>query len=299
MSKIFFDELNIRKPEINLNVGSGTHTYQTATTMTKLESVLDDIKPTMVMLYGDVNATLAGALVCAKRQIPISHVESGLRSSDLSMPEEINRIITDHIAKLLFCPSNHSKKILSYEGINKGVYVVGDVMYDIFNQNVDNINDDDIADYVLLTMHRAENTQLEKIELRLEQLSKIKHNIIYPIHPRTKKMIKQFKITVPTNIKIIDPLGWLDLMNVAKKSLYIITDSGGLQKEALWLKKYCLTIRNETEWIETIQQGVNQIIKIDDKIVDPPINKKGDFHNPYGDGSASIKIASTILNYFN
>ena len=210
------------------------------------------------------------------------------------MPEEINRVITDHISTMLFCPSIISKNNLKQEGIKKNIFVVGDVMYDIFKKWESRFNyKNKYGDYVLLTMHRAENTVPDILRKRLYQLSEIDLKIIYPIHPRTKKVLSQNKITIPKNIQIIDPVGWVELMGIGRNASFIITDSGGLQKEALWLNKHCLTIREQTEWVETIQQNVNQLVKVDNNISIPDI-RKGDFSNPYGDGNASEKITDII-----
>ena len=208
-------------------------------------------------------------------------------------------MITDHVSDLLFCPSNHSKELLSREGIVKGTHIVGDVMFDIFNEMKKIIKPSITSkEFALLTMHRAENTSIENLHIRLSQLQKLDIQIQYPIHPRTKKIIKLNNITIPNNIKIIEPLGYMELLNLASASQFIITDSGGLQKEAMWLKKHCITIREETEWIETINQGVNKLIKLDNSIDFPNLNT-GNFANPYGDGNASIKIVKIISSYLN
>ena len=294
MSDIFINELNISKPNYNLNVGSNTHAKQTSDIICKLEEIIFNIKPRAVLVYGDTNSTLGAAIAVSKLKIPLIHIEGGLRSFNKAMPEEINRVITDHISSILFCPSNISKNNLSQEGIEKNVFVVGDVMYDIFKKWEEKFNSKNrYGDYVLLTMHRAENTMPDMLRKRLAQLSELAMKIIFPIHPRTKKVLAQNEITIPKNMQIIEPMGWLELMGIGRNARFIITDSGGLQKEALWLKKHCLTIREQTEWVETIQQHVNQLVKVEDNISIPAL-RKGDFSNPYGDGDASEKITDII-----
>jgi len=299
MSDIFFKDLNIPVAKYNLNIGSNSHGKQTGDLLIVLEKILIKEEPDAVIVYGDTNSTLGGAIATSKLNIPLIHIEAGLRSFNKNMPEEINRVITDHVSDLLFCPSNHSKELLSREGIVKGTYIVGDVMFDIFNEKKKIIKPSIATkEFALLTMHRAENTSIENLHIRLSQLQKLDIQIQYPIHPRTKKIIKSNNITTPNNIKIIEPLGYMELLNLASASQFIITDSGGLQKEAMWLKKHCITIREETEWIETINQGVNKLIKLDNSIDFPNLNT-GNFTNPYGDGNASIKIVKIISSYFN
>ena len=298
MSDIFFKDLNIPVAKYNLNIGSNSHGKQTGDLLIVLEKILIKEEPDAVIVYGDTNSTLGGAIATSKLNIPLIHIEAGLRSFNKNMPEEINRVITDHVSDLLFCPSNHSKELLSREGIVKGTYIVGDVMFDIFNEKKKIIKPSIATkEFALLTMHRAENTSIENLHIRLSQLQKLDIQIQYPIHPRTKKIIKSNNITTPNNIKIIEPLGYMELLNLASASEFIITDSGGLQKEAMWLKKHCITIREETEWIETINQGVNQLIGLNEFI---NINlSNGDFTNPYGEGDTSEKIISIIKNYFS
>ena len=299
MSEIFLKELNLSKPKFNLNIGSKSHTEQIGEIILKLEPIIKKNNPQAILVYGDTNSTLGAAITSAKLNIPLIHIEAGLRSFNKKMPEEQNRIITDHISNLLFCPSTISKKNLINENIKNNIFVVGDVMYDIFKQfNPQFKSDNKYNDYVLLTMHRAENTTPEMLIKRLNQISKLNLKFIYPLHPRTKQIIENNNILLPNNIKTIEPLSWLNLMKIANHAKFIITDSGGLQKEALWLKKHCITIRNETEWLETILQGVNHLITIDNEITIPDINK-GDFSNPYGDGNTSEKIAKVIKTNLN
>ena len=294
LSDIFFSELNIPNANYNLNVGSSSHASQTSKILSLLEPILIKEKPDFVILYGDTNSTLGGALVCAKLHIPIVHIEAGLRSFNKLMPEEINRLITDHVSSILFTPSIESLKNLERENIREGVYNSGDVMYDIFCRFEKSFEiDKKFKNYSLLTLHRAENTFEKTLKIRLDQIRQIGEEVIFPIHPRTKKIIHSMDINIPSNIKIIDPVGWFELMGLIKGANYIFTDSGGMQKEAFWHKKLCYTLRNETEWIETVEQGANFIIKDDDKInLSDYINSN--FDNPYGNGDASEKIAQYI-----
>ena len=296
MSEIFFKELSIQAPKHNLNIGSQSHAIQTSEIISKLEPIIINEKPNAILVYGDTNSTLGAAITAAKLNITLIHIEAGLRSFNKEMPEEINRIITDHMSNLLFCPSINSKNNLSDENIQNNTFVVGDVMYDIFKKFHSYFDaKNKYGDYALLTMHRAENTTPTMLQKRLKQISKIKMKFIYPLHPRTKQIINNNRISLPNNIMTINPIGWFDLMKLGKNSKFIITDSGGLQKESLWLKKYCITIRNETEWIETINQGVNKLNTIDEKLSIPKTSI-GDFQNPYGDGKAAEKITEIIIN---
>ena len=298
MSDIFLEELNIADIKYNLDIGSSSGINQIASILINFEKILIDESPDGVIVYGDTNSTIGGALTAAKLNIPIFHIESGLRSFNKKMPEEVNRITTDRLSSILFCPSNLSQKNLKNEGIDKNIYVVGDVMYDIFyklNNKIKSYNNDE--DFFLLTLHREENTSKYCLQERFNQLSSINKKIIYPMHPRVKKEIELNTYDIPDNIEIIDPLSWLNLISLAKSSYAIITDSGGMQKEALWLNKFCFTLRNETEWIETIELGANKLIHIDEKNVDFDSIPNFQHSNPYGNGDASKKISEIIFNY--
>ena len=295
MSELFFRELQIPEAKYNLGVGSGTHGEQTGEMLKKLEPVIEKEYPDLVLVYGDTNSTLAGSLAASKIHIPIGHVEAGLRSFNRKMPEEINRVLTDHIATLLFCPSGISRENLKKEGITNGIHVVGDVMYDIFKKYEHQFPDDNLyGEYSILTMHRAENTTMDVLPKRIRQIGELDTKVIYPVHPRTRKYLKEYSIALPDNILLIEPVGWLELMGLVKHAKFVLTDSGGLQKEALWHGKHCYTLRNETEWIETINQGVNIMVKEEGKI-NLSENKMRDFTNPYGFGDSSTNIVN-ILN---
>jgi UDP-GlcNAc3NAcA epimerase len=296
MSELFFKELEIPGAKYDLGVGSGTHGEQTGEMLKKLEPVIEKEKPDYVLVYGDTNSTLAGSLAASKLHIPIGHVEAGLRSFNRKMPEEINRVLTDHISSLLFCPSNVSKENLKKEGITAGVHEVGDVMYDIFRKFEHQFPDDNPhGEYCLLTMHRAENTTKDVLPKRIRQISELDTRVVCPVHPRTQKYLEEYSIAIPDNLLLIDPVGWLELMGLVKHSEFVLTDSGGLQKEAFWHGKQCFTLRNETEWIETVEQKSNSIVGEED-FLDVTTIQNGDFTNPFGDGNASEEIVEIISN---
>ena len=296
MSELFFKELEIPAEKYNLGVGSGTHGEQTGKMLRKLEPIIEEENPDWVLVYGDTNSTLAGALAASKLHIPIGHIEAGLRSCNRKMPEEINRVLTDHISTLLFCPSDFSKENLIKEGITNGVHVVGDVMYDIFRKFEHKFPDvNQYGEYCILTMHRAENTTKDVLKKRIRQIGGLNIKIVYPVHPRTKKVLKEYSIDIPGNLLLIEPVGWIELMGLVKHAQFVLTDSGGLQKEALWHRKHCFTLRNETEWTETINQKVNTLVKEDDQINLSEI-KKCDYENPYANKNSSKKIIEIIKN---
>ena len=247
MSTIFFRELNIPEPNLNLGVGSGHHGKQTAQMLILIEEVLLSMNPDWVLVYGDTNSTLAGALAAAKLRIPIAHVEAGLRSFNREMPEEYNRVLTDHCSDLLFCPTQTAVQNLEHEGITKGVYLVGDVMCDsvIYNIKLSEKKSRILEklnlkskDYVLATIHRAENTdEPKKLKSIFNALGNIAQNgwhVIVPLHPRTRKFLDKSKIYPPNNLVLIDPVSYLDMLLLEKQAKIILTDSGGVQKEAYW-----------------------------------------------------------------
>ncbi|AIY78799.1 UDP-N-acetylglucosamine 2-epimerase [Clostridium botulinum 202F] len=310
MSDIFFEELGIPKPDYNLNIGSSNHGNQTGSMLCALEDIYLKEKPDMVLVYGDTNSTLAGSLCASKLLIPVAHVEAGLRSFNKAMPEEQNRILTDHISDLLFAPTLTAVKNLATENIIKGVYNAGDVMYDAINlfkekaKEISNITETlDLTpnSYILSTIHRAENTNsLERLTSIIKALSECNKKIILPLHPRTKKFISKYNLHVGDNIKIIDPVGYLEMISLQENSAKIVTDSGGVQKEAYFLKKPCITMRDETEWIETVENGWNVIVGSDsNKILNAieNFNPTGTPASAFGDGDTSSKITDIIQNY--
>ncbi|MCL5407048.1 MAG: UDP-N-acetylglucosamine 2-epimerase (non-hydrolyzing) [Patescibacteria group bacterium] len=316
MSAVFFDELKIPKADYNLGIGSGTQGKQTGKMLQKIEQILLKEKPDMVIIYGDTNSTVAGALAAAKLHIPIAHIESGMRSYNRQMPEEINRIISDHVSEFLFCSTSSSVKILKGEGIKKNVYFVGDVMHDIQkkikNQKLktkDTILEElniEPKKYILATVHRQENTdKKENLINIIEAFAKINEKVIFAVHPRTKKYLKEYRlerIIKNSNIELIDPVGFLEMIILESNAKLILTDSGGVQKEAFLDHVPCITLREETEWVETVQSGWNQLAGTNkEKIIKFARNfpKPKNHPNFLGDGNAYLKIAKIIKEYVN
>ncbi len=308
MSQAFFEELNIPEPDFNLEIGSGQHGEQTGKMLIEIEKVLLDVKPDLVMVYGDTNSTLAGALVSAKLQIPVVHVEAGLRSFNRQMPEEINRIVADSVSKYLFAPTQTAVDLLTREGLRQGVYLTGDVMYDAFLYNSQIAEKSDILErlginsqpYYLTTVHRPQNTDdpaiLKTLISTLEHLNTL---IIFPIHPRTRNLMKQFGITTNSpNLRLIDPVGYLDMLNLEKRAKLILTDSGGVQKEAYFAGVPCLVLRPETEWVELVEHGWAKLIGSNFQRIPDEIKRFADFHSEntviFGEGNASLKIAEIL-----
>ncbi len=312
MSDIFFSEMQISKPDYNLDINGISHGAMTGQMMEKIESILLKEKPEQVVVYGDTNSTLAGAIAAKKLHLNLCHVEAGLRSFNMNMPEEINRILTDRISDILFCPSTTAVNNLKKEGFEKidcKILNSGDVMFDsiifyskISQQKSNVIEKLKLNNFILCTVHRAENTDdINRLSSILAALNKLNQTIkvVLPLHPRTKKIIKQNSIK--TEFLIIDPVGYFDMVELIRHSSLIMTDSGGLQKEAFFLKKHCVTLRDETEWTELIDMGYNVIVGADEqKIIEMAermLVKKSDFSkNLYGSGNASKVIVDTICN---
>lgn len=309
MSDIFYKDLNLPKVDYNLEVGSDSQGKQTGLMLEKIEEVLLKEKPDLVLIYGDTNSTVAGALAASKLHIPVGHIEAGMRSFNRQMPEEINRVISDHLSSLLFCTSKSVIKLLKNEGIANGVFLVGDVMNDLQKKiPISNFQFPIMEqlslkskEYILTTIHRQENTDIkENLTNILEAFSQIKDTIVWPIHPRTKKYIEQYKLRLSSNIKIIEPLGYKDMICLEANAKMILTDSGGVQKEAYIAKVPCITLRNETEWTETVESGWNQLTgtnvkKILKLIKDFP--KPKNHPNFLGRGDAYLKITQIIKDY--
>ncbi|MDP4177084.1 MAG: UDP-N-acetylglucosamine 2-epimerase (non-hydrolyzing) [Bacillota bacterium] len=311
MSRIFFDELQIPKPDYNLCVGSGGHGTQTGNMLIKLEEIYLKEKPDMILVYGDTNSTLAGALCGSKMLIPVAHIEAGLRSFNMTMPEEQNRILTDHISKFLFVPTISAINNLKKEGLEKNVYNVGDVMFDAnihFRKKAEQKSNiiDTLGlyhnEYILTTIHRAENTNdINRLKNIITALNNSGKTIVLPLHPRTKRYMADYNLKFMDNIKVIEPVGYLDMISLEEHAAKIVTDSGGVQKEAFFMKKPCITMRDETEWIETVENGWNTIVSTDsNKILDAIINffPKNNQNNIFGDGNAASKIVDIISKNF-
>jgi len=307
MSEIFFDQLNMNKPNHMLNVGSSNHGVQTAKMMIDIEKIIVDEKPNGMVVYGDTNSTLAGALIAAKLNIPIFHIEAGLRSYNKEMPEEINRVLTDHISTCLFTPSQISIQNLKKEGIVNGVYNVGDVMKDLlyFVKNNDLIGANVIKEnYYYVTIHRPYNTNnKQRLSYVLDSLDSLDLIVILAIHPRTSNLMKTFNLKKEyyKNINFIEPQSYFDNLTYLNFTKALITDSGGMQKEAYWLKKKCVTIRKETEWTETLENGNNTLLFDDLSSIQDILNCELEFWNEnlYGKGYSSDKIVNHIKNNLN
>jgi len=308
MSALFFDELVIPTPNYHLGIGSGTHGVQTGRMLEGIEQVLMKEHPDWVIVYGDTNSTLAGALAGAKLDIPIAHVEAGLRSFNRTMPEEINRVVTDHLSDRLFCPTETARKHASDEGITRGVEVVGDVMYDILLQVFPKIHahlqtllpalEVTPQGYLLVTVHRAANTDdPEAIRDIVCALNKMEMPIIFPVHPRTRVCLERYDIVCKKHIHLIEPVGYIDMLALEQAAYRILTDSGGVQKEAFLLGVPCITLREETEWTETVESGWNAVVGTCCHAIIEAIGRsmpKPPQQNPFGDGNAAARIAQAL-----
>ncbi|MFW2564599.1 non-hydrolyzing UDP-N-acetylglucosamine 2-epimerase [Acinetobacter baumannii] len=311
MSDIFFEEMDIPVPKYKLQTGGKTHAAMTGQQLEKIEEILIKEKPDLVLVYGDTNSTLAGALSAVKLHIPIAHIEAGLRSFNRKMPEEINRILTDQVSDYLFVPSLGAKNNLLNEGVDENkIFIVGDIMYDVslyYTEKMekptwfDSLN---LNNFILCTIHRAENTDDEfKLQSIFKGLGLSNKDIILPLHPRTVNKIKEHNIIIPNNIKIVDPVGYLEMVWLEVHSDLIVTDSGGVQKEAYFHCKYCVTLREETEWVELVEYGFNKLVGYDTKLIVDAINissaQKIEALGIYGDGETAKKILDSILSIFN
>ncbi len=304
MNEIFFKELNILQPKYNLNIKSKYHGEMTSKMMEGIEKILLREKPDYTLVYGDTNSTLAGALASKKLNIPVIHIEAGLRSYNKKMPEEINRVLTDHCSDILFTPSKLAGQNLKREGIQQNLIInVGDIMYDVFLSVYKKLKKKNKTFDILVTIHRAENTNFKSNMLNiiknLNKLSK-EYNILFPIHPRTKKIMGQYKILkiLSKKIKVIKPLSYKQAIYYLKYAKLLITDSGGMQKEAFFAKTQTLTIRNETEWPETIVAKYNRLVEPKEKLIYAFVKKyiscKGINSKPYGVGNAAKIVLKKI-----
>lgn len=320
MSDVFFEELGIPKPDYNLSVGSGSHGLQTARMLEKIEELILIEKPDGMLVYGDTNSTLAGALAASKLHIPVFHVEAGLRSYNKLMPEEQNRVLTDHMSDLLLCPTQTAVDNLEKEGITAGVFNTGDIMYDVVLRNIEiskrrysagawlnELRDENgkspslqEKDYILATIHRAENTDdHKKLHEIFSAFRKMDKPVILPIHPRTRKLIDELDIKLD-NITIINPVGYLLMLYLTANAYMVVTDSGGLQKEAYFLKTPCTTLRDQTEWVETLENGWNILSPIDVNTILRTVSRELNcLQHPqprlFGNGNAAEQICKAIL----
>lgn len=317
MSRIFFKELNIPLPDRNLNVGSGSQGMQTAKMLERIEKILLEYKSEMVVVLGDTNSTLAGTLAAAKLNIPIAHIEAGLRSFKLSMPEEINRIVSDHLSRLLFCPTPNAVKLLKREGIKGRIVMTGDIMCDALKMTaplcakrkslLERLGVED-KDYYLLTLHRDFNTdRAEGLKSLLNNLKRLNKTVLFPVHPRTKKAIHSYGLSKMlknlSRVIVVKPQGYIDFLTLQLHAAAILTDSGGVQKEAYMLKIPCVTLRDETEWIETLKGNANRLAGRYGRRLAKEVAmlKKGQYwkKNVFGDGKASKKIVKELNRFLN
>jgi UDP-N-acetylglucosamine 2-epimerase len=307
MSQTFFDELGIPAPDYNLEVGSGSHAAQTAEILVRFEEVLLKENPDIVVVRGDTNSTLAGALVASKLHIPTVHIEAGERSFDRRMPEEINRLVADQLSSAYFCVSQTAVRQLANEGITKNVFWVGDVMLDVnlanrilARQKSTILSRLELApeQYGLVTIHRAANTDdPARLANIVKVLTQVDETVVFPVHPRTRSALQKLDVQFGDNVCLIEPVGYYDMMLLEENARIIATDSGGVQREAYFMKKPCLTFRDETEWTETVQVGWNKLVGVDVKHI---LNEWKTFSPPaeyppiFGDGAAGEKIGELL-----
>ncbi len=308
MSEVFFAALDIPRPDYNLEVGSGSQALQTAEMMKGLEGVLEKEGPDFVLVYGDTNSTLAGALVAAKMGLRLGHVEAGLRSYNRGMAEEINRIVADHLSTLLFCPTQTAVENLQREGITRGVHLVGDVMYDVALQSAQAARSRDIVkrlglrpgDYILATVHRPQSVDdPETLKGIVAALVDCGRTVVFPVHPRTRKNLQSFGLwdELRSKVKAIDPVDYLDFLALLMEASKVVTDSGGVQKEAYFFGVPCITLRDETEWIETMEDGWNALVGTDTEDILHAIanfNPSGTKAKSFGDGHAAERISRIL-----
>ncbi|WP_255192411.1 non-hydrolyzing UDP-N-acetylglucosamine 2-epimerase [Natronobeatus ordinarius] len=312
LSGVFFEELGIPEPEYNLGVGSDSHGRQTAAMLEGLEEIIEAETPDIVLLYGDTNSTLAGAIAASKIEPLVAHVEAGLRSYNREMPEEINRVLTDHASDLLFPPSESAADTLEGEGITEGVHVVGDVMYDailwardVAQRESDVLGRVGVEDggFILSTVHRAGNTDdPDRLEAIIDALSNAPLPVVLPIHPRTENRLQEYGLweRATAALEVIDPVGYLDFVRLLDGSERVATDSGGVQKEAFYLDTPCVTMREETEWLETVDSGWNVLVGADRDRIEKELRVNRYLEEkptPYGDGTAAERIVEVLVEY--
>ena len=301
MSEVFFVQLSLPRPDVNLGVGSGSHATQTAEVLTGMEREFTENSPALAVVYGDVNSTIGAALAGAKLGVPMAHVEAGLRSFDPAMPEERNRIAVDQMAALLLCPDEHSAAQLESEGVRGRREVVGDVMrdaLDLFVPIADRLAQQRQQPYALLTIHRASNTEPDRLRRLISELNGTGWTFVFPVHPRTRHVLDENGIRLSPDIEAIDPQGYLELLALLRGATRVVTDSGGMQKEAYWLGIPCVTLRKGTEWVDTVASGANTLVDPDDPsslgYVLTHAEFPADAPQLYGDGHASERIATAL-----
>jgi UDP-GlcNAc3NAcA epimerase len=311
MSDIFFEELDLPKPDINLGAGSGTHALQTASIMSPLEDCVRDYAPDVVLVYGDTNSTVAAALVATALGVPLAHVEAGLRSYNRAMPEEINRVLTDRASDLLFCPSEIAVANLAKEGIHSGVILTGDVMVDAVLRSLKKAQMHSSIHttleikppYALMTIHRPANADSRAaLTSIVNACAQLDMPVIFPVHPRTRAMLATLDAPLPQQLRMIEPLGYLDMLSLLQDAAVAITDSGGLQKEAYILKTPAVTIRPETEWVETVASGWNTLVEPDERAIAAAVQRMLKVVPPthpdyYGDGTAAPRIVQALGSF--
>jgi UDP-N-acetylglucosamine 2-epimerase len=312
MSAVFFEELAIPEPDVNLGIGSGSHGQQTGRMLEAIETVLLAEQPDWVLVYGDTNSTLAGALAAVKLHVPVAHVEAGLRSFNRAMPEEHNRVLTDHCADLLFCPTRTAVELLAREGVARGVHHVGDVMVDALRSHIARAQERSTIlqtmglapkAYLLATIHRPYNTDVPE-NLRsifgafAEICARTGDSIVLPLHPRTRAVLSELGWRLPDGVRAIEPVGYLDMLALEQSARLVLTDSGGIQKEAYCMAVPCITLRPETEWVETVQAGWNVVVHADQAaIVHAALERAWPTSTPspvFGDGHAADRIVSLL-----
>ena len=312
MSGVFFEVLEIPKPDYNLGVGSGSHAYQTAEMMKGLDEVFTKERPDFVLVYGDTNSTIAGALTAAKSGLPLGHVEAGLRSYNRTLPEEINRVVTDHLSTVVFAPTATAVENLSREGITRGVHMVGDVMYDVALQMAQPARARGVlkrhglaaGDYILATVHRPSNAdERETLTAIVDALTDCGRTVVFPVHPRTRKNLEAFGLwdALSAKVKLLPPADYLDFLGLLMDAAKVVTDSGGVQKEAYFFGVPCITLRDETEWIETVEDGWNALVGTDTEDILHAIehfNPSGTKSKSFGDGHAAERIAQILDTSF-